>query len=243
MGYCLLYPDGLFRVDPFPAEVCLIPELPGMACHSNFAQFEVSDAAGRSASEVADAVIKQGGISIERSSLSLAGEEAVVLDGVPAQDFLRDVLIVHNDRLYRLRFVLPDPENPSAVERFERLYDTVTNSFTLIPVVPPPATARLRHQSVGMIKPRAPSPAAIRAIPPASQSNPLIQVKGVRSSPSHESSQDRPRLVGHQLNQEGFWSSPGGVEPKLPPDWKAVINPWMMRTAAIMSFIFAYPFR
>jgi len=135
MGYCLLYPDNLYVVEPFDTEVCLVPELPSMMCHSNRMQIEVSDAAGMSASELADQAIAQAQIEIARSTTMLAGEEAVVLDGVPAQDLLRDVFIVHEDRLYKLRFVLPDPSDISAVDRFSVLYSTVIDSFTF-----PPAT-------------------------------------------------------------------------------------------------------
>jgi hypothetical protein len=41
-------------------------------------------------------------------------------------------------------------------------------------------------------------------------------VNGAFSKPSHESSQDWPRLVGHQLTQDGFWIPLEAVEPKLP---------------------------
>jgi len=133
MGYCFLYPDHLFRVDPFSIEVCLVPELPAMACHSNVAQIEVSDAAGLSASEVADEVIALTGSGIERSTAVVAGEEAVILHGVPAQDLLRDVLIVRDGQLFKLRFVLPDPTNAAAVEGFDHLYALVIDSFTFLP--------------------------------------------------------------------------------------------------------------
>jgi hypothetical protein len=84
MGYCFLYSDDLFRVDPYPAEVCLVAEIPALACHSNVVQIEVSDAAGSSAGEVADAVITLAGIDIRHSGTTVAGEAAVVLDGVGA---------------------------------------------------------------------------------------------------------------------------------------------------------------
>jgi hypothetical protein len=133
MGYCLLYPDGLFRVDPFETEVCLVLEVTALACHSNVAQIEVSDAAGLSAADVADEVMAEAEIDIPRSTTTVAGEEAIVLDGVPAQDLLRDVLIVHGGRLYRLRFVKPDPSDPSSVDRFDNLYSMIINSLTFLP--------------------------------------------------------------------------------------------------------------
>ena len=133
MGYCLLYPDHLFRVDPFSSEVCLVPELSALACHSNVLQVEVSDAGGLSASQVADEAIALAGTGVERSTATIGGEDAVILHGVPAQDLLRDVLIVHEGQLYRVRFVLPDPTDFAAVERFDRLYAMVIESFAFLP--------------------------------------------------------------------------------------------------------------
>jgi hypothetical protein len=112
-----------------------------MACHNARAFFEVTDAAGRSTNQVAGELIALMDLSIEPSSLTINNEEAIVLDGVPAQDSLREVLLVHEDRLYVLKFVLPDAADPSAVEQFERLYTTVINSFTFVPPVPSPATS------------------------------------------------------------------------------------------------------
>ena len=61
------------------------------------------------------------------------GEEVVILHGVPGQDLLRDVLIVRDGQLFKLRFVLPDPTNAAAVEGFDHLYALVIDSFTFLP--------------------------------------------------------------------------------------------------------------
>jgi hypothetical protein len=109
-----------------------------MACHSAAAFFEVSDAEGRSTGQVADQTIAEAeasapGISIQRASLAVGGEEAVVLDGLPGVTSSRNVLVVHNDRLYVLIFLLPDAGDAPAVERSEQLYETVIDSFTFLP--------------------------------------------------------------------------------------------------------------
>src|SRR5688500_12825730 len=44
-------------------------------------------------------------------------------------------------------------------------------------------------------------------------------------------------LIGHQLTKDGFWSSFGIVDPKLPTDWPATINPWRISRMLIKSFI------
>lgn len=141
MGYCLLYPEGYIEVDSIPTAVCLVPEGPTMGCHNMVAAFDVADAGGQSAAHAAEEANAQIGFSIEPSSLAIAGLEAIVLDGVPQQATVRQVFLVHEDRLYTLTFVLPSSEDgEEALERFDRLYDTIIDSFTLLPVEPPPAT-------------------------------------------------------------------------------------------------------
>lgn len=130
MGYCLLVPDDLFRVDPNPAEVCLVEELSAMACHSSGAMIAVADAGGRSNREFAEAVPEQ----IERTSVTVAGQEAILLPIVFGQGSTREVMFVYDDRLYTFQFNLPGPDDLAGNERLERLYDTVIGSFTLIPV-------------------------------------------------------------------------------------------------------------
>lgn len=138
MGYCLLYPDDYIEVQTDPTQVCLVPGEPYLACHSAQAFFNVEDAAGRSVSQVADEMAASGGIIGEPSSLTIAGEEAILFPEVAGQASMRAVLIVHDDRLYRLGFGLPDAD-PAAVERFNLLYNTVIDSLTLLPTTPPPA--------------------------------------------------------------------------------------------------------
>lgn len=149
MGYCLLFPDGLNRLDSSPVDVCLVPEGPTMGCHNAAAFFDVSDATGRSASQAADDRIAQLGFDPGRSSLTIGGEEAVMLADVGEQASMREVLIVHDDRLYRLGFILPDPDNNTAVEQFERFYDTVINSLTFVPTITSSALAEVGQGSKG----------------------------------------------------------------------------------------------
>jgi len=98
MGYCLLFPADYIQVDPLPYEVCLVPGEPFLLCHSAQAFFNVEDAAGRSASQVADEITASGGVVGERSSLTIAGVEAVVLPEVAGQVSMRVVIFVHDDR-------------------------------------------------------------------------------------------------------------------------------------------------
>ena len=146
-GYCLLYPDGLVWV----VGGCLVPEGPAMGCHTAVALFSVDDAAGRSADQVADEMIADSeaavpGIAIQRTSSPIAGQPAVVLEGLPGVTGTRDVLIVQADRLYRLTFILPGAEQAS-VDQFERLYNMVIDSFTLVPSAAPSAASTVTPSS------------------------------------------------------------------------------------------------
>jgi len=153
MGYCLLYPEGFIEVASGPTDVCLVPSEPYMACHSAQAFFNVEDAGGRSADQIADEMIADAeaavpGIAIQRTSATVSGQPAVVVEGLPGVTGSRQILLVHADRLYRLTFLLPG-EEPESVEEFDHLYNTVIDSFTLLPVAPPPAPSEASQGTGG----------------------------------------------------------------------------------------------
>ncbi len=61
----------------------------------------------------------------------LDGEPANQFDQVPGQDLSRQVLMVHNGRLYTLTFIPDDPDAGAAYDEMQLLYDTVMDSFSL----------------------------------------------------------------------------------------------------------------
>lgn len=135
-GYCLLVQDGYARVDPLPEEVCLVAGGASIACHSADLIIQVENAAGRTPSQVADEMIVEAqvaapGIEVQRTDLTVSGEQAVMLEGIPGVDVSRIILIVHADRLYKLTFV-PWDETREEFTRVENLYDLVINSFTFL---------------------------------------------------------------------------------------------------------------
>jgi hypothetical protein len=75
------------------------------------------------------------GLAENATNLTIAGQEAVVLPEVGGQASTRVVMLVYDDRLYTLGFVLPDAD-PASVEEFDRLYTTIVDSFTLVPTAP-----------------------------------------------------------------------------------------------------------
>jgi hypothetical protein len=139
-GYCLLHPTEYSVVYP-PMESCLANTVNSMECQfitftgsegGPNAWINVDEASGRTAGEVADAEIAFLGpdFNIERTDLTIDGEQAVLMDGLPGQDIVRKVVIVHNDLLYMLSFTPWDKNDTALVN----LYTTIVNSLHFLPV-------------------------------------------------------------------------------------------------------------
>ncbi|HLF36329.1 MAG TPA: hypothetical protein VI520_00185, partial [Anaerolineales bacterium] len=143
-GYCFLYPDGLLRVDTSEHAVCLVPEGDTQGCDNLVAAVEVTDAEGRTAAQIADEkMLSEGGFGADRCTAPIAGIQAVVLPQVADQGLTCEMLFVREDRLYTLKFGLPDPDDPPEVgDALVHLFNTVTTSFTLPPVVAAPSPAK-----------------------------------------------------------------------------------------------------
>lgn len=61
-------------------------------------------------------------------------EPAEFLENVPGADGSRDILMKHDDRLYRLSFVPSVDNNPQAAPDLENLFLVVTTSFSFLPM-------------------------------------------------------------------------------------------------------------
>src|SRR3990172_2543330 len=106
-------------------------------CHSASAVIDVRHSAGRSATQVADALTADAlavipGISIERASLTIGDEEAIMLEGLPGVSSSRNVVIVHANRLYTPIFMPWDKTQGQEYTQLESLYATVINSFNFL---------------------------------------------------------------------------------------------------------------
>lgn len=139
-GYCLLHPTGYNVVYP-PMETCLAYTVNSMECQfvtfagtdsPPSAWINVDEALSRTAGEVADAeiAILGSGFNIERTNLTVDGERAVLMDGLPGADPVRKLVIVHNDLLYTLTFTPWDKNDTALVN----LYTTIVNSLHFLPV-------------------------------------------------------------------------------------------------------------
>lgn len=138
-GYCLLHSAEYNVVYP-PMEHCLAYTVNSMECQfvtftrtyrETSSSISVDQASGRTASQVADAEIAFLGpdFNIQRTDLTIDGESAVMLDGLPGQDIVRKVVIVHNDLLYTLSFTPWDKNDTALVN----LYTTIVNSLHFLP--------------------------------------------------------------------------------------------------------------
>ena len=133
LGLCFSYPEGYTQL-PYEDTVEIIgPELPALDLRGLF-WLEKSDAYDRTAEVIADQDMTAADLSsIGRSFVTLGGEQAVVLDGMPGQDFQRRVYVVRQQTLYVLAFMPTRSENKEASDQMEALYTAVTNSWTWSP--------------------------------------------------------------------------------------------------------------
>jgi hypothetical protein len=131
-GYCLLYPAQYSTTVPHYIVINPIssPDMLGEA----WLYIAIADASGRTAAQIVDEQIAAlgEGFNITRFNVEVDGEQAVVVDGLPAQDSARYVFIVHNDRLYNLIFMpwYPNAADPTPLEN---LYTMVMDTLHFLP--------------------------------------------------------------------------------------------------------------
>lgn len=132
-GYCLLYPAGLEVFNPNENETVLI-EGSLLSVEGPRVYIRTGDAAGRTAEEIADELAAEipAQFEIQRTSLTLDGQPAVVLDRLPGQDMNRIVVVVHSDRSYQFTFVPVGGDYGELSALTERLYEAVVNSFRFV---------------------------------------------------------------------------------------------------------------
>ncbi|HAJ34711.1 MAG TPA: hypothetical protein DCL15_03300 [Chloroflexi bacterium] len=131
-GFCLLYPAAYVAETTDDGVVHLVRG--SLMNHIDpRVSIEVSDAAGRSLTEIGDAVVAEyaAGFDILRAMATVGGEPALVLDNLPGQDLNRRVLVIHNGRLYSF-FFTPLGEEGEARAAFEAFYQGVIDSLRLI---------------------------------------------------------------------------------------------------------------
>jgi hypothetical protein len=129
-GFCLLIPAAYTVFNTNPNEIVIAKEsLLNVTEPRLFVA--VTGAGARTAAQAADDIVaSMPGFDLKRSTVDIAGQEAVVLDNVPGQDLLRHVLFVHNGRLFDLTF------SPADHEQMEAFYHSVVADFKLLESTP-----------------------------------------------------------------------------------------------------------
>lgn len=133
LGLCFSYPQGFTQLPYNDTVEIVAPDLPGSDTKGIF-WLETSDSYDRTAEVIADQDITSAGIpAVGRSSVTLDGEPAVVLDGMPGQDPQRRVYVVHGKMLYVLAFMPTKSENKATSDQMEALYAAIMNSWAWSP--------------------------------------------------------------------------------------------------------------
>lgn len=133
-GYCLLYPDTYEPVYPNDDETVLVVgsllnvEEPRVI-------ITVEDAGSQTVGQTADSLLAEfpAEFNLVKTPLQIGGEEAYMLDNLPGQDFNRQVVVVHNNRLYRFMFAPVGKDYGDVAARTETLYTTVIDSMKFLP--------------------------------------------------------------------------------------------------------------
>jgi hypothetical protein len=135
LGLCFFYPQGYTQI-PYENSVEIVAtEHPASGTNGVF-WLEISDSYDRTALRIADEdmtlAFPEGGspANIDWWSITLDGEEAVVLDGMPGQDLQRRVYAVHDQTLYILAFMPTRSGNKAVDDQMEALYTAITRSWS-----------------------------------------------------------------------------------------------------------------
>jgi len=138
-GYCLLLPGAYsaINVDPEAAEMAFYVDSVQGTDHARLF-IKVTDANGRSLEEVTlkrEAEIEKAmpGSDVMWSWASLLdGEPANEFRQVPGQELSRQVVTLHNGRVYTLTFLPDGPVADKAYAEMQNLYEMVMDSFSFL---------------------------------------------------------------------------------------------------------------
>jgi hypothetical protein len=134
-GYCLLYPTAYKVEKPNANETDLvIGSL--LNVQDPRVSIVVEAADGLSAGQMADGFLAAvDGFDVTRTSTTVAGVKAIVLDNLPGQEVNRRVWFVHDGRSFQMMFTPADESLGEPYAQMEALYELITDSFTLFPPV------------------------------------------------------------------------------------------------------------
>jgi hypothetical protein len=131
-SFCFSYPQGYTLLPDAETVEIVAPELSSTDLRGLF-WLETSEAYDRTAEVIANQELTTAGVNVDQWSMTVGGEPAVVLDGMPGQDLQRRVYIVHQGTLYILAFMPTLSENDAANSQVEALYNAITSSWAWAP--------------------------------------------------------------------------------------------------------------
>lgn len=136
-GYCLLYPSHYGQQDSVAQNMLILtgPALDPTIPEPLRAMVTVSvmePADGRTVQQAVDELVAEyPDLTIEQSESTLGGEAAILVSGLPGRFEGRDLFVVHNDRIYRLRM---EPLGfPELADDQEMSWNLITSSFMFLP--------------------------------------------------------------------------------------------------------------
>lgn len=140
LGLCFSYPQG-YAQNPFSETVAIYgPDYQGAGDPRVGFWLEISDSYDRTAERIADEdmdlAVNQQGVpraNLGWSGVTLGGEQAVVLDGMPGQDLQRRVYVVRDESLYVLAFMPTRSDDQATSDQMEALYAAVMESWSWSP--------------------------------------------------------------------------------------------------------------
>jgi len=133
--YCLQYPAEYDVYFPNESEMMLVKRYVLNTSEPSMS-ITVQPAGVLTLEEAADqiaGVYAIPGVEAIRQPLTIGGEAAIMLDGLSGQDPNRQVVVLHNDRLYKLYFIQMNKNQPKLYAQAETLYNTVIESFNFRP--------------------------------------------------------------------------------------------------------------
>jgi hypothetical protein len=139
-GYCLLYPER-FRVgDVYPWMVNFYGPPLDQSLEPVQAGFSIQarqSASGQTLEQVVTHYIKSevgDTLPVSRSRITLGGEAAEVIEGLPGRTGNRHVLLIYQDVVYHLVLYPVDNAFPQAKPDVEAIWQAATESFTFLPL-------------------------------------------------------------------------------------------------------------
>lgn len=132
LDFCFSFPKG-YTLLPYGESIQVVGPQSDSIYEPGMMWIDVSDARGRTAEDVAEEELRSvDGLNPPRSIVMLGGEQALVLDGMPGQNPVRRVYLVHGDKLIIPTFAPYGSANALANDQMESLYAAVTSSWVWI---------------------------------------------------------------------------------------------------------------